>query len=78
MWWFGVGGLFICAVRMRVQGTTSSPHMRVVKHALKLLGLLGRLRGVSGSSGGVVYALLAALDFSITGGWGPRDRVPQR
>jgi predicted acylesterase/phospholipase RssA len=36
-------------------------------HALKQLGLLGRLRGVSGSSGGAVYALLAALDFSVAG-----------
>ena len=36
---------------------------------MQQLGLLGRLRGVSGSSGGAVYALLAALDFSIAGGW---------
>ncbi|WIA20334.1 hypothetical protein OEZ85_006165 [Tetradesmus obliquus] len=34
-------------------------------HALRQLGLLGRLRGVSGSSGGAVYALLAALRFSV-------------
>jgi hypothetical protein len=37
---------------------------------MQQLGLLGRLRGVSGSSGGAVYALLAALDFSIAGEWG--------
>jgi hypothetical protein len=32
-------------------------------HALRQLGLMGRLKGVSGSSGGAVYALLAALRF---------------
>ena len=36
---------------------------------MQQLGLLGRLRGASCSSGGAVYALLAALDFSIAGGW---------
>eukprot|EP00775_Hariotina_reticulata_P004430 gene4430-4685_t len=35
-------------------------------HALRQLGLLGDLKGISGSSGGAVYALLAALNFSVS------------
>jgi predicted acylesterase/phospholipase RssA len=34
-------------------------------HSLRTLGLVGRLRSVSGASGGAVYALLAALGLSV-------------